>query len=191
VASKLEPKREQKLIQAAQRGNEQAFGELYNAYVHQVYRYVMYRVNNTETAQDLTADVFLRAVEGLARYENRQVPFLAWLYRIAHARVVDHYRRTQRVGAEENIDSVEVKVDEDLDTDLMVNYRQQKLREALNKLPGEQRQVLLLRFIEGYDIQQTADTLGKTIGAVKMIQRRALQAMNMELTRQGVISDRD
>jgi RNA polymerase sigma-70 factor (ECF subfamily) len=191
VVSKLEPKREQKLIQAAQRGNEQAFGELYNAYVQQVYRYVMYRVNNTETAQDLTADVFLRAVEGLARYENRQVPFLAWLYRIAHARVVDHYRRTQRVGAEENIDSVEVKVDEDLDTDLMLNYRQQKLREALNKLPGEQRQVLLLRFIEGYDIQQTADTLGKTIGAVKMIQRRALQAMNMELTRQGVISDRD
>jgi RNA polymerase sigma-70 factor, ECF subfamily len=191
VVSKLEPKREQKLIQAAQRGNEQAFGELYNAYVQQVYRYVMYRVNNMETAQDLTADVFLRAVEGLARYENRQVPFLAWLYRIAHARVVDHYRRTQRVGAEENIDSVEVKVDEDLDTDLMLNYRQQKLREALNKLPGEQRQVLLLRFIEGYDIQQTADTLGKTIGAVKMIQRRALQAMNMELTRQGVISDRD
>lgn len=191
MASKLEPKREQKLIQAAQRGNEQAFGELYNAYVQQVYRYVMYRVNNTETAQDLTADVFLRAVEGLARYENRQVPFLAWLYRIAHARVVDHYRRTQRVGTEENIDSVEVKVDEDLDTDLMLNYRQQKLREALNKLPGEQRQVLLLRFIEGYDIQQTADTLGKTIGAVKMIQRRALQAMNMELTRQGVISDRD
>jgi RNA polymerase sigma-70 factor (ECF subfamily) len=191
VVSKLDSKREQKLIRAAQRGNEQAFGELYNAYVHQVYRYVMYRVNNTETAQDLTADVFLRAVEGLARYVDRQVPFLAWLYRIAHARVVDHYRRTQRVGTEENIDSVEVKVDEDLDTDLMVNYRQQKLREALNKLPGEQRQVLLLRFIEGYDIQQTADTLGKTIGAVKMIQRRALQAMNMELTRQGVISDRD
>jgi RNA polymerase sigma-70 factor (ECF subfamily) len=191
VASKLDSKREQKLIRAAQRGNEQAFGELYNAYVHHVYRYVMYRVNNTETAQDLTADVFLRAVEGLARYVDRQVPFLAWLYRIAHARVVDHYRRTQRVGTEENIDSVEVKVDEDLDSDLMMNYRQQKLREALNKLPGEQRQVLLLRFIEGYDIQQTADALGKTIGAVKMIQRRALQAMNMELTRQGVISDRD
>jgi RNA polymerase sigma-70 factor (ECF subfamily) len=191
VVSKLDSKREQKLIRAAQRGNEQAFGELYNAYVHHVYRYVMYRVNNTETAQDLTADVFLRAVEGLARYVDRQVPFLAWLYRIAHARVVDHYRRTQRVGTEENIDSVEVKVDEDLDTDLMLNYRQQKLREALNKLPGEQRQVLLMRFIEGYDIQQTADALGKTIGAVKMIQRRALQAMNMELTRQGVISDRD
>jgi RNA polymerase sigma-70 factor (ECF subfamily) len=191
VASKLDSKREQKLIRAAQRGNEQAFGELYNAYVQHVYRYVLYRINNMETAQDLTADVFLRAVEGLARYQDRQVPFLAWLYRIAHARVVDHYRRTQRVGTEESIDSVEVKVDEDLDSDLMLNYRQQKLREALNKLPGEQRQVLLLRFIEGYDIQQTADALGKTIGAVKMIQRRALQAMNMELTRQGVISDRD
>jgi RNA polymerase sigma-70 factor (ECF subfamily) len=71
----------------------------------------------------------------------------------------------------------------------MLNFQQQRLREALLKLSGDQQQVILLRFVEGYNILQTAEALGKTEGAVKMIQRRALQAMNVELTRQGVDSD--
>ena len=186
----MDPKKEQKLIREAKRGNERAFGELYNAYVHDIYKYVLYRVGSPEMAQDLTADVFVRAIDGLARYEERQIPLLAWLYRIAHARVIDHYRREKRVGEHEDIDTVEVSVESDLDTDLMDNFQQQKIREALRKLPSDQQQVLLMRFIEGYNIQKTADILGKSIGAVKMIQRRALQAMNFELSRQGIKPDR-
>jgi RNA polymerase sigma-70 factor, ECF subfamily len=186
----VDPKTEQKLIQAAQRGDEQAFGELYNAYVHDIYRYIFYRVGHAELAQDLTAEVFLRAVEGLVRFQDRQVPLLAWLYRIAHARVVDHYRHAQRVGQEDDIESVDLTVDEDLDSDLMITYQQQQIRAAIYKLPTDQQQVIVLRFIEGYNIQQTADALGKTPGAVKMIQRRALQAMNMELSRQGFNVDK-
>ncbi len=185
----MDPKREQKLIRDAQRGNEQAFAELYNAYVHDIYRYILYRVGSTEVAQDLTAEVFLRVVEGLVRYQDRQIPLLAWLYRIAHARVIDHYRRAKRAGQEEDIDSVEISADPDLDADLMLNFQQQRIREAIRKLPSDQQQVILLRFIEGYNIQMTADVLGKSIGAVKMIQRRALQAMNLELSRQGMSSD--
>jgi RNA polymerase sigma-70 factor, ECF subfamily len=186
----VDPKTEQKLIQAAQRGDEQAFGELYNAYVHDIYRYIFYRVGNSETAQDLTAEVFLRAIEGLVRYQDRQVPLLAWLYRIAHARVVDHYRHTQRVGQEDDIETVDLTADSDLDSDLMLTYHQQKIREAIYKLPSEQQQVIVLRFIEGYNIQDTASVLGKSPGAVKMIQRRALQAMNLELSRQGINIDK-
>ena len=185
----MDSKREQQLIRAAQRGDEKAFGELYNAYVHDIYRYMMYRVGNAETAQDLTAEVFLRAIEGLVRYQDREIPWLAWLYRIAHARVVDHYRRTKRAGEPEDIDDVQITVDHDLDNDLMLNFHQQKLRDALRKLSQDQQQVIVLRFIEGYNIQKTAEVMGKTIGAVKMIQRRALQAMNAELTRQGISSE--
>src|SRR5579859_593472 len=114
VANKLDSKREQQLIRAAQRGDEKAFGELYNAYVHDIYRYMMYRVGNAETAQDLTAEVFLRAIEGLVRYQDRDIPWLAWLYRIAHARVVDHYRRVKRTGEPDDIDDIQVTVDHDL-----------------------------------------------------------------------------
>jgi len=182
----VDSQREQKLIRAAQQGNQQAFGELYNAYVHDIYRYILYRVGSPETAQDLTAEVFLRVVESLNKYQDRQIPLLAWLYRIAHARVVDHYRRTRRSGEHSDLESVDLVADEDLDDDLMSNFRQKKIREAILKLPPDQQQVILLRFIESYDIKQTAEVLGKTIGAVKMIQRRALQAMNLELSRQGV-----
>jgi RNA polymerase sigma-70 factor, ECF subfamily len=185
----VDSKREQQLIHAAQHGNERAFGELYNAYVHDIYRYMLYRVGTPEVAQDLTAEVFLRAIEGLVRYQNREIPWLAWLYRIAHARVVDHYRRNKRVGEQEDIETLELSTEHNLDSDLMLNFQQRKLREALQKLSAEQQQVILLRFVEGYNIQQTADVLGKTIGAVKMIQRRALQAMNVELTSQGVDAD--
>ena len=177
------------LIRAAQRDNERAFGELYNAYVHDIYRYILYRVGSSETAQDLTAEVFLRVVEGLVRYQDRQIPLLAWLYRIAHARVIDYYRHFKRVGEQEDLEDVELSADEDLDSDLMLTFHQQKIREAIRKLPADQQQVILLRFIEGYNIQQTASVLGKSIGAVKMIQRRALQAMNLELSRQGVDTD--
>ncbi|MEP7288303.1 MAG: RNA polymerase sigma factor [Chloroflexota bacterium] len=185
----MDPKREQQLIRAAQNGNEKAFGELYTAYVHDIYRYMFYRVGHIQTAQDLTAEVFVRAIEGLVRYQDREIPWLAWLYRIAHARLVDHYRRVNRVGEPENIDVIEVAAEVDLDTDLVLTFRQRKLREALNRLSAEQQQVIILRFIEGYNIQQTADALGKSIGAVKMIQRRALQAMNLDLTRQGITHD--
>jgi RNA polymerase sigma-70 factor (ECF subfamily) len=174
------------LIRAAQRGNERAFGELYNAYVHDIYRYILYRVGSSETAQDLTAEVFLRVVEGLVRYQDRQIPLLAWLYRIAHARVIDYYRHAKRVGEQADLETVELSADDDLDSDLMLTFHQQKIREAIGKLPADQQQVILLRFIEGYNIQQTASVLGKSIGAVKMIQRRALQAMNLELSRQGI-----
>ena len=187
--SKVDSKQEQQLIRAAQRGDEKAFGELYNAYVHDIYRYMLYRVGNDQIAQDLTAEVFLRAIEGLVRYQDREVPWLAWLYRIAHARVVDHYRRTSRTGEPEDFDAVERPLDHDLDSDLVMTFQQQKLREAMLKLSGDQQQVIILRFIEGYNVQQTANVLGKSIGAVKMIQRRALQAMNVELSGQGIGPD--
>jgi RNA polymerase sigma-70 factor, ECF subfamily len=185
----VDAKREQKLIRAAQRGDEHAFGELYNAYVHDIYRYILYRIGNPETAQDLTAEVFLRVVEGLVKYQDRQIPLLAWLYRIAHARVIDHYRRSKTAGEQEDIETVDLQTEDDLDSQLNANFKQEKLILAIRKLTSEQQQVILLRFIEGYNIQQTADVLGKSLGAVKMIQRRALQAMNLELTRQGIGSD--
>jgi RNA polymerase sigma-70 factor, ECF subfamily len=185
----VDSKREQALIHAAQRGSDKAFGELYNTYVHDIYRYMLYRVGNNEIAQDLTSEVFVRAIEGLVRYQDREIPWLAWLYRIAHARLVDYYRRTRRAGEQEDIEDVEIVIETDLDENLVLDFQQQALRTAIFKLPPEMQQVIVLRFIEGYNIQQTADALGKSIGAIKMIQRRALQTMHMELNRQGVGSD--
>lgn len=178
---------ERALILAAQRGDERAFGELYDAYVDRVYRYIYYRVNTPEIAQDLTSEVFLRVVEGLRGYEHRQIPFMAWLYRIASARIIDHYRQNNRVKNEQNIEKVNLAVESDMDGALMTKYHQQQVREALNMLTDEQQQVIVLRFIEGHSLQKTANLLGKPIGAVKVMQHRALQSLSRALTRKGVV----
>ncbi len=181
----MDIKQEQKLIQAAQQGNEAAFAELYDAYVDPVYRYIFFRVNSTETAQDLTAEVFLRIVESLPRYEDRGRPFLAWLYSIAHARVVDYYQETRRTGEMENIETLFLHADDDLDTGLMTTYRQQKVHAALRHLTEEQQLVITIRFLEGKTLQETADLLNKTVGAVKVAQFRALQTLSRALTEES------
>src|SRR5579859_224237 len=92
------------LIIAAQNGDANALAALYDAYADRIYRYVYYRVDSRETAEDLTAEVFLCLLEGLSTYETRQRSILAWLYRVAHARLIDHYRLTTRRGTTQNIE---------------------------------------------------------------------------------------
>ncbi len=182
----MDIRREQKLIRAAQQGDESAFGELYDAYADYIYRYISYRVNRAEVAQDLTAEVFLRMVEGLAGYEDRGLPFMSWLYRIAHARLVDYYQECKRTGESQDIEAIELSTDEDLDGELMTDYRRRKVREAMRRLTNEQQQVIIFRFLEGKNLQETADILGKTIGAIKVMQYRALQALSRVLEEEGL-----
>ena len=178
----MDIKREQNLIRAAQQGNEAAFAELYDAYADLVYRYISYRVNGAEVAKDLTADVFLRMVEGLPTYEERGRPFMSWLYRIAHARLVDYYQKCSRAGESQDIETVELSADDDLDGVLMTTYRQQTVQAALRHLTDEQQQVVVFRFLEGKNLQETADILSKTVGAIKVMQYRALQTLSRVLT---------
>jgi RNA polymerase sigma-70 factor, ECF subfamily len=187
----VELKQERQLILAAQRGDEQALGRLYDAYVDRIYRYIFYRVSNQETAEDLTSDVFLRVVEGLPGYQDREVPFLAWLYRIAHARLIDYYRQTNRRGSHQDIESVNLQLEDDLDGVLMTAYHQEKVREALRSLTDDQQRVVHLRFMEGYNLQETADALGKTVGAVKVMQHRALESLSRALSKQGIVYEQE
>lgn len=185
----MDRKREQALIRAAQRGDNQAFAALYRASVDKIYRYVLYRVENAIVAEDITADVFLRMVEGLPKYEDRTSPLLVWLYRIAHARVVDHYRRTKHSSQSEDIDTLDQRPDpsaeDDLDLPLEQAFTSEQLRLALQTLTDAQRQVILLRFVEGYNLEQTAFVMQKTVDAIKAMQYRALQAMGQALRQQG------
>jgi RNA polymerase sigma-70 factor, ECF subfamily len=184
-------KREQNLIRAAQGGSDQALGEIYDAYVDKIYRYMLYRVDSPDTAQDLTAEVFLRVVEGLPGYQDRKLPMLAWLYRIAYARLIDHYRDTNRVGKHQSLESVDLSLEDDLDGVLMTAYHQETVREALRMLTAEQQQVVQLRFMDGYSLQKTADMLGKTIGAVKVLQHRALESLSRVLNKRGIVYEQE
>jgi RNA polymerase sigma-70 factor (ECF subfamily) len=185
----VERQREKELIAAAQGGNAHAFSQLYHAYVDKIYRYILFRVESVETAQDLTSEVFLKMVEGLPTYQDRAIPLLVWLYRIAHARVVDHYRRSRRKAMQENIEDIQIGVDAELDTPLQEGYTARQIRTALATLTEGQRRVIELRFMRGRSLEETARELRKSVDAVKAMQYRALQALGAALQRQGFDPD--
>jgi RNA polymerase sigma-70 factor (ECF subfamily) len=180
---------EQRLLQLAQRGDADAFAALYRAHVQAIYRYIAHRVSDSQLAEDLTGDVFTRALQSLGNYRDRGRPFVAWLYRIAHARVVDHYRQTDRRPVHSELESETVPVDDDMDEAMIQQQAAQTLRAAIAELTGDQQQVIVLRFIEGHRTDKVAQLMGKQPNAIKALQHRALRALAKRLEKAGVDVD--
>lgn len=176
---------EQRLIKLAQKGSSDAFAALYREHVQVVFRYIFHRVTDRQLAEDLTGDVFTRALEGLPKYQDQGRPLLAWLYRIAHARVVDYYRQQGRRPEEHDIEDEPIAVTPDMDQGLVRRQAAKALREAIARLTEEQQQVIILRFIEGYPIEMVAKVMGKNANAIKALQHRALRALAGRLERSG------
>ena len=180
---------EQQLLQLAQRGDVDAFADLYRANVQTIYRYIVHRVSDSQLAEDLTGDVFTRALQSLDKYRDQGRPFVAWLYRIAHARVVDHYRKTDRRPAESDIEDEPIRVNVDMDEAMVQQQAAQTLRHAITELTGDQQQVIILRFIEGHQTDKVAQLMGKQPNAIKALQHRALRALAKRLEKAGVDVD--
>lgn len=168
---------EQKLIRLAQAGDQETFARLYDAYAERIYRYVYFRVADQEQAEDITSQVFLKAWEKLHTYQAGESPFMAWLYRIAHNAVIDHYRTKKVSISLEEVNPVEVSYADAVDERLDLQVKSQKLREALQELTEEQQQVLILKFVGGLSTSEIAQQLGKRQGAVRALQMRALQGL--------------
>ena len=172
------------LIRRAQEGDKQAIGEIYRMHVDVIYRYIWTRVRDDNVAEDLTAQVFLKALEGLPSYRPSGKPFLAWLYRIAYARVVDHWRKQERrveVPLEETLPAREPRPGEllEAEADWVTAI------DLVAQLTDDQQDVVILRFIGEMSLAQVAETLGKTVGATKAIQYRALASLARLLEKQG------
>ena len=161
----------------ASKGESAAFGLLYDRHVAAIYRYVYYRVRDDAEAEDLTSDVFMRALKAMPRYEPRQA-FLAWLYRIARNAVIDRARRSKRQVPYE--DALEHRSNDQIivpDERLAAQSDNATLRGALAKLTPLQQEVVVLRFLEGYSTQEIAHIVGKNEGTVRGIQFRAIGAL--------------
>jgi RNA polymerase sigma-70 factor, ECF subfamily len=181
----LERSEEKRLLRSAQKDNGDAFAALYRANVQAIYRYIYYRVSDRQLAEDLTSDVFMRALRGLKRYEDRGKPFVAWLYRIAHDRVIDHRRRVNRRATDVDIDDKPMPVRVDMDSGMMRKQAARALRSAIAQLTDDQQQVIILRFIEGYSLDDTAQAMDKKANAIKALQHRAVRALGRQLEREG------
>jgi RNA polymerase sigma-70 factor (ECF subfamily) len=175
------------LIRLAQKGDEAACAALYDRHYDAVYRYCFYRVADAEVAQDLTAEVFVRMVEKLETFQVRGRPLLAWLYTIARNLIYDLHRengKRQQVPLDEEAQRLP---DADIDLARHVDGRiaAERLAAAMEHLTEEQRQVIMLKFMEDLDNARVARLLGKTEGAVKSLQHRALGALRRVLQREN------
>ena len=161
----------------ASRGESAAFGLLYDRHVAAIYRYVYYRVRDDAEAEDLTSDVFIRALKAMPRYEPRQA-FLAWLYRIARNAVIDRARKGNRqVSFEDALEHPGADRIVEPDAEILAHSDSDTLRAALPKLTPLQQEVVVLRFLEGYSTLEIAGIVGKREGTVRGIQFRAIGAL--------------
>jgi RNA polymerase sigma-70 factor, ECF subfamily len=172
----LDEQDEPHLVQSAKQGDKEAVGELYRRHVDMIYRYAYARLRDATLAEDLTAQVFLKALEGLDTYEPRGVPFRSWLYRIAHARIVDHWRRQARHQEVMLVDSMPAMGPSPEDV-VMAQSQWELAIDLLDALTDEQRDVIIMRFLEELSLEEIAKALGKTVGAVKALQHRALASL--------------
>lgn len=164
------------LVRRAQRREVEAVAQLYRLHVGEIFRYCLFRVTDEAAAEDLTEEVFLNMVEALPGYVDRGIPFVAWLYRIARARVVDYHRRRARRQTDELATTV---ADPTPGPEDQATWRAEihGLQQAMVQLSDDYHTVLQLRFMEGYGLEETARQMGKTIGATKVMQHRALRRL--------------
>ena len=179
--SNLQETDDSELIACAARGDREAFGALYERYVFRVFRHVYYLTSDRHTAEHLTAQTFLNALEAIPRYEVRGVPFLAWLLRIAYNLTVN-YRKVRKNGTAPLPESLEVQgTTYSPEASCEAKADGERVWEGVRRLGWDQRQVIVMRFIDGLSYPDIAKVLGKSIGAVRVIQYRALCALRRRL----------
>lgn len=176
------------LVRRAQQGDAEAFGQLYERYVEDVYRFFYYRVFNRQEAEDLTETTFLKAWQGLQGVQaDEQLNVKAWLLRIARNLWIDRHRTQREIVPLDAVVYRESR-DEDPETTLLHQERREELAQALAALPEQLREVLVYRFIHGLSHREIGELLGLKEGHVRVLQHRALQRMRRWLdarSRQG------
>ncbi len=164
------------LVDLARSGDTEAFGQLYDHYVSSIYRFVYYRVGSAQLAEDLTSETFVRGLRAIQRFSWQGKDFGAWLTTIARNLVADHYKSSRA-----RLELVSDDVPEGPQTapspedDVLSLLTNEILFEAVNNLPAEQRDCVLMRFIQGLSIAQTAAALDRSEGAIKQLQLRAVR----------------
>jgi len=171
------------LVKKAQGGDTDAFALIYDEYFEHVYRYIYYRVEKSEV-EDIVAQVFMRAWDNLGRFQFKGASFGAWLFKIAHNLIVDKYRAHRSI-AEIPLDLADDREASDPRYVTQGKLNQLVLKKALNELSDIYRQVVILKFINGFSNQEIAEILKRREGNVRILQFRALRELKGVLQKMG------
>ena len=165
---------EQALVEAA-KDDPSRFAALYEAHFERIYAFVAHRVRDRGAAEDLTAEVFRRALAGIGGFEWRGVPFAAWLYRIAANEIADYAMKAARERG-----TIATDEPAHVETSSRIEDRATLFR-LVDGLPADQKRVVVMRFAEERSIREIAETLGRSEGAVKQLQFRALETLRSRM----------
>jgi RNA polymerase sigma-70 factor, ECF subfamily len=180
-ARSAEAKRVRALVDAAKRGDRDALEELYLIHFDRIYSYLHVTVGNRHDAEDLTTQTFLKMLESIGKFRWGTAPFSAWLFRIAHNLAMDHFRAARRWQPEEEVPEPEPDESTSAEAGALDAIGRKSMLALIDDLSGEQQQVLTLKFVFGFSNGEAATILGKTEGAVKSLQHRALVTLHKKL----------
>jgi RNA polymerase sigma-70 factor (ECF subfamily) len=169
------------LVARAQAGDRDALEELYLLHFDRIYAYLQMTVGNRHDAEDLTNQTFVKMLESIERFRWRKVPFSAWLFRIAHNLAVDHFRAGRRWQPEEEPPEPPDREQRSAEDEAMHAIGRRSMLQMIDDLSHEQQQVLTLKFVFSFSNREAATILGKTEGAVKSLQHRALASLQRQL----------
>jgi RNA polymerase sigma-70 factor, ECF subfamily len=169
------------LVDRAQEGDREAMEELYLIHFDRIYSYLHVSVGNRHDAEDLTTQTFLRMLESIGRFRWRSAPFSAWLFRIAHNLAMDHFRATKRWQPEADVPEPEPDEATSAEAGALQSIGRRSMLELIDDLSPEQQQVLTLKFVFNFSNGEAATILGKTEGAIKSLQHRALVSLQKQL----------
>lgn len=165
----------------AQRGDVDAFADLYEKYSPKIYRFIYYRLNDKEEADDITQEVFLRAWGNIKKYKIKKFPFSAWLYRITKNALIDYWRAGKKqISLENELNEFSYSAQlanepQDLNSAIDDEFNLNKIKTAFNFLPDSQKETIVLRFINDLEIEEVAKILNKSISTARVIQHRAIK----------------
>lgn len=168
------------LLVRAQNGDSEAFGEIYDLYVDKIYRFIFFKVSSHETAEDLTAEVFLKTWQYLNEPESREIINLnALLYQSARNIVIDYYRSSQReiLPGDDSLKLIEDSRQQSLLEKVEIGTEIENIERHLRKLKDEYREVIILKFIDELSNKEIAKILDKSTGAVRVLTHRALKVL--------------
>ncbi|MFC1913651.1 RNA polymerase sigma factor [Chloroflexota bacterium] len=174
------------LVREAAGGNFEAFGEIYSIYLDRIYRYIFYQIKDEMAAQDLTQEVFIKAWKAMSSIRGEGKTFQSWLYRIARNHLIDYLRGTKKSSSLDRENLPEIS---DPKPEVGTELERRELLKTIDCLPDNQKQVIILKFLEGQNNQEIAGIMGKREGAIRVLQMRALanlrQKLNEENDRNG------
>ncbi len=167
------------IIQACQKGRPEEFGQLYDKYIKKIYDFVYYKTHHKETAEDLTSQSFMKALEKISSFDCDKGTFQAWLYQIARNTVIDYYRTKK---SDLDIEDVwDLSDDEDLERDFDTKQKLEKVEKYLKKLKAQQREIVIMRVWQGMSYQEIAEVLDKSEDSCKMMFSRTIRRLREEM----------